>query len=116
MRKNPQAFAEIAKKNSDDEGSAAKGGDLDFFGRGAMVKPFEDAAFAPEAGRDSGVVESDFGYHIIQLTGVRGGEKKSFESVRAADREPRSRTSWCRSGSPRPRSSSATSSTSSPTA
>ena len=84
VRKNPQAFAEIAKKNSDDEGSAAKGGDLDFFGRGAMVKPFEDAAFALKPGEISGIVESDFGFHIIQVTGARGGEKKSFESVRAA--------------------------------
>ena len=84
VRKNPQAFAEIAKKNSDDEGSAAKGGDLDFFGRGAMVKPFEDAAFALKPGETSGIVESDFGFHIIQVTGARGGEKKSFESVRAA--------------------------------
>jgi peptidyl-prolyl cis-trans isomerase D len=84
VRKNPQAFAEIAKKNSDDEGSAAKGGDLDFFGRGAMVKPFEDAAFALKPGETSGIVESDFGFHIIEVTGARGGEKKSFESARAA--------------------------------
>lgn len=84
VRKNPQSFAEIARKNSDDEGSAAKGGDLDFFGRGAMVKPFEDAAFALKPGETSGIVESDFGFHIIQATGARGGEKKSFESVRAA--------------------------------
>jgi peptidyl-prolyl cis-trans isomerase D len=84
VRKNPQSFAEIARKNSDDEGSAAKGGDLDFFGRGAMVKPFEDAAFALKPGETSGIVESDFGFHIIQVTGARGGEKKSFESVRAA--------------------------------
>ncbi len=83
VRKNPQAFAEIARKNSDDEGSAAKGGDLDFFGRGAIAKPFEDAAFALKPGETSGVVESDFGFHIIQVTGARGGEKKSFESVRA---------------------------------
>ncbi len=83
VRKNPQAFAEIAKKNSDDEGSAAKGGDLDFFGRGAMVKPFEDAAFGLKPGEISGIVESDFGYHIIQVTAARGGEKKSFEAVRA---------------------------------
>jgi peptidyl-prolyl cis-trans isomerase D len=82
VRKNPDAFAEIARKNSDDEGSAAKGGDLDFFGRGAMVKPFEDAAFGLKPGETSGIVESDFGYHIIRATGARGGEKKSFESVR----------------------------------
>jgi peptidyl-prolyl cis-trans isomerase D len=82
VRKDPKAFAEIARKNSDDEGSAAKGGDLDWFGRGAMVKPFEDAAFALKPGETSGIVESDFGFHIIQVTGARGGEKKSFESVR----------------------------------
>jgi peptidyl-prolyl cis-trans isomerase D len=84
VRKNPQGFAEIAKKNSDDEGSAVKGGDLDFFGRGAMAKPFEDAAFGLKPGETSGIVESDFGFHIIQVTGARGGEKKGFESVRAA--------------------------------
>jgi len=84
VRKNPQAFAEIARKNSDDEGSAAKGGDLDFFGRGQMVKPFEDAAFSLKTGETSGIVESDFGFHIIQVTGARGGEKKSFDSARAA--------------------------------
>ena len=81
VRKNPQSFAEIARKNSDDEGSAAKGGDLDFFGRGTMVKPFEDAAFSLKPGEISGIVESDFGFHIIQVTGARGGERKSFESV-----------------------------------
>ncbi len=83
VRKTPDAFAEIARKNSDDEGSAAKGGDLDFFGRGAMVKPFEDAAFGLKPGETSGIVESDFGYHIIHVTGARGGEKKSFDSVKA---------------------------------
>ncbi|MDN3920289.1 SurA N-terminal domain-containing protein [Roseateles violae] len=82
-RKNPAGFAELAKKNSQDEGSAVNGGDLDFFGRGAMVKPFEDAAYALKPGEISNVVESDFGYHIIQLTGQRGGDKKSFEAVRA---------------------------------
>ena len=82
VRKNPQSFAEIARKNSDDEGSAAKGGDLDWFGRGQMVKPFEDAAFGLKPGETSGVVESDFGYHIIHVTGARGGEKKTFDQVR----------------------------------
>ncbi|MDH4391927.1 MAG: SurA N-terminal domain-containing protein [Aquabacterium sp.] len=83
-RKSPAGFAELAKKNSDDPGSAPNGGDLDFFGRGAMVKPFEDAAFAMKPGEISNVVASDFGYHIILLDAVRGGEKKPFEAVRAA--------------------------------
>ncbi|MBC7976274.1 MAG: SurA N-terminal domain-containing protein, partial [Myxococcales bacterium] len=82
VRKSPDAFAELARKNSDDEGSATKGGDLDFFGRGAMVKPFEDAAFGLKQGETSGIVESDFGYHIIRVTGARGGEKKSFDAVK----------------------------------
>lgn len=83
-RKSPSGFAELAKKNSDDPGSAPNGGDLDFFGRGAMVKPFEDAAFAMKPGEISNVVESDFGHHIILLDAVRGGEKKPFEAVRTA--------------------------------
>lgn len=83
VRKNPASFADLARKNSDDPGSAEKGGDLDYFGRGAMVKPFEDAAFGLKPGEISGVVESDFGYHIIQVTGARGGDKKSFEQGRA---------------------------------
>jgi peptidyl-prolyl cis-trans isomerase D len=82
VRKNPSSFAEVAKKNSDDEGSAPKGGDLDYFGRGAMVKPFEDAAYALKPGEISGVVQSDFGFHIIQLAAVRGGQTKTFEEVR----------------------------------
>lgn len=82
VRKNPASFAEVAKKNSQDEGSAVNGGDLDFFGRGAMVKEFDAAAFAMKQGEISNLVETDFGYHIIQLTGVRGGEKKPFEAVR----------------------------------
>jgi peptidyl-prolyl cis-trans isomerase D len=83
LRKTPDRFAELAKANSDDPGSAVQGGDLDFFGRGAMVKPFEDAAFALKPGEISELVESDFGYHVIQLTAVRGGEKKTFEAARA---------------------------------
>jgi len=82
LRKAPATFAEVAKKNSDDPGSAERGGDLDFFGRGAMVKPFEDAAYAMKPGEISNVVESDFGFHIIRLDTVRGGEKKPFEAVR----------------------------------
>ncbi|MFG6460892.1 SurA N-terminal domain-containing protein [Roseateles sp. DXS20W] len=82
VRKNPSSFAEVAKKNSQDEGSAVNGGDLDFFGRGAMVKEFDAAVYAMKAGEISNLVETDFGFHIIQLTGTRGGEKKPFEAVR----------------------------------
>ena len=83
LRQSPGQFVELAKANSNDPGSAERGGDLDYFGRGAMVKPFEDAVFAMKVGEISNVVESDFGYHIIQLTALRGGEKKSFDAVRA---------------------------------
>jgi peptidyl-prolyl cis-trans isomerase D len=83
LRKDPGRFAELAKKESDDPGSAAKGGDLDFFGRGAMTPPFEQAVYKLKPGEISDVVETDFGYHIIQLAAVRGGEKKSFESAKA---------------------------------
>lgn len=83
VRKNPKAFAELAKKNSQDPGSAERGGDLDFNGRGAMVKPFDDTMFGMKEGEISNVVETDFGYHIIQLTGIRGGQKKPFDEVRA---------------------------------
>lgn len=83
VRKTPAAFADLARKNSDDSGSAAQGGDLDFFGRGQMVKPFEDSAFALKPGEISNIVESDFGFHIITLTAVRGGQTRPFEAVRA---------------------------------
>lgn len=82
-RKNPAGFAELAKKNSEDPGSAERGGDLDFFGKGAMVKPFEDAVYALKKGEISNLVQSDFGFHIIELTDVRGGETRPFEAVKA---------------------------------
>lgn len=82
VRKNPADFAALAKKNSQDEGSAINGGDLDFFSRGAMVKEFDAAVYAMKQGEISNLVETDFGYHIIQLTGTRGGDKKPFEAVR----------------------------------
>ena len=82
-KKSPAAFAELARQHSQDPGSAAKGGDLGYFSRGAMVKPFEDAAFGMKEGEISGLVESDFGIHIIKITGVRPGTRKPFSEVRA---------------------------------
>jgi peptidyl-prolyl cis-trans isomerase C len=61
-------FAELARQNSDCP-SARRGGDLGAFGRGQMVGPFEDAAFSMDVGGTSGIVETDFGFHIIRRTG-----------------------------------------------
>jgi peptidyl-prolyl cis-trans isomerase D len=80
--KAPDSFADVAKKNSQDPGSAAQGGDLDFFAKGAMVKPFEDAAYAMKKGDTSAVVESDFGYHIIRLTDIKTPKQKTFDELR----------------------------------
>jgi peptidyl-prolyl cis-trans isomerase D len=82
VKAKPASFAEVARKNSQDPGSAVKGGDLDFFGRGAMVKAFEDAAFSLKKSDISDVVESEFGYHIIQLTDIKSPKAQSFESLR----------------------------------
>ena len=83
VRKAPNTFADVARKNSQDTGSAPSGGDLGFFKRGDMVKPFEEAAFSMKKGDISDVVESDFGYHIIQLNDVKTPKQPTFEEVRA---------------------------------
>lgn len=82
LRKNPARFAELANQNSQDSGSASSGGDLDFFGRGAMAKPFEDAAFGLKKGEISDVVASDFGFHIIQLTDIKAPKTRTFEELK----------------------------------
>lgn len=82
LSQTPQGFAELARTRSQDPGSATQGGDLDFFPRGAMVKPFEDVAFALKPGELSGVVETEFGYHIIEVTDIRRPAPEPFEKVR----------------------------------
>lgn len=81
IRKDSDQFAELAKKYSQDPGSAANGGDLGMFGRGVMVKAFDDAVFSMIPGAVSDLVESEFGYHIIKLTEI-SGEAQSLASVR----------------------------------
>ena len=71
-KRNPANFAELARKNSQDPGSAANGGDLGSFPRGAMTKPFDDAVFQMKVGEIAGPVETEFGYHIIRLAAVKG--------------------------------------------
>jgi len=82
VRKDSKSFAQLARKNSDDPGSAANGGDLDFFAKGAMVKAFEDAVFALKKGEISAVVESEFGFHIILLTDIKAPATPSLEAMR----------------------------------
>ena len=81
IKKNPKQFEELATKYSQDPESAKKGGDLGAFGRGMMVKPFDDAVFSMKVNEISGIVESDFGYHIIKLTKVIG-EGGGFDVIK----------------------------------
>jgi peptidyl-prolyl cis-trans isomerase D len=81
-RKNPGEFAKLAKEHSQDPGSAERGGDLGYFGKGMMVKPFEEAAYKLNQGEISDIVQSEFGYHIIQVTGVRPASAKSLDEVK----------------------------------
>ncbi len=78
---NGEDFAELAKENSDCP-SSAKGGELGFFARGQMVKPFEDAAFALAPGEISDVVETRFGYHIIKLQEKETATTLAYEDIK----------------------------------
>jgi len=79
----PAKFAELARKNSQDPGSAEKGGDLGSFGRGLMVKPFDEAVFSMKPGDIAGPVETQYGFHIIRLDGIKGGQVTPFDKVKS---------------------------------
>jgi peptidyl-prolyl cis-trans isomerase D len=83
-RKDPARFEELAKVNSQDPGSAAQGGDLGWFGRGSMVKPFEEAVFKLRENEVSPIVETEFGFHVIRVTGIRKAEGGKGEERRAS--------------------------------
>lgn len=82
VKQSPSKFAALAKQYSQDPGSAANGGDLGMFGRGAMVKPFEDSVFSLKVGEVSDLVLSDFGYHIIKLIAVKPAKMQSLNEVK----------------------------------
>ena len=81
LKKNPKSFEALAIKNSQDPGSATKGGDLGSFGRGTMVKAFDDVVFTMKPNQISGLVESEYGYHIIKLIDI-SGQSQSYESLK----------------------------------
>lgn len=82
VKQNPEQFAEIAKERSDDSGSATRGGDLGFFARGVMVKSFEDKIFSMQLDEISDIVETDFGLHVIKLTGIKEEKRPDLSDVR----------------------------------
>lgn len=84
LQASPARFAELARTQSQDPGSAAQDGSLGSFGRGVMVKPFEDAVFSMKPNEIRGPVESDFGYHIIRLDRIQAAQTVPLAEVRAA--------------------------------
>lgn len=83
VKANPKKFGELAAKFSKDPGSAEKGGDLGFFARGLMVKPFDEAAFSMKVGEIVGPVETQYGYHIIRLDEIKPVKTTPLEAVKA---------------------------------
>jgi peptidyl-prolyl cis-trans isomerase D len=83
VRANPARFAELAKANSQDPGSAPQGGDLGSFAQSTMVKPFGDAVFAAKVGDIVGPVQTDFGYHVIKVTGITPAKMRPLDDVKA---------------------------------
>jgi len=82
LKAKPELFAKLAKENSQDTGSAERGGDVEFFARGAMVKPFEDAAFSLKKNEISGLVQTDYGFHIILLTDTKPASIQPIDEVK----------------------------------
>jgi len=84
VKAHPDQFAQIAQQNSQDPGSASKGGDLGYFGRGMIAggQAFDDAAFALKKDEISGIVQSDFGFHIVKVTDVKPAVTKPFDEVK----------------------------------
>ena len=80
-KQNPASFSELAKQHSQDPGSAQKGGDLGMLGRGALVQPFEDAEYQLKVGEISGLVQSEFGFHIIKLIAIQPAKIKALPDV-----------------------------------
>jgi peptidyl-prolyl cis-trans isomerase D len=83
VRAKPASFAEVAKAQSQDPGSAPQGGDLGSFVRGSMVKAFEDAVFSTKPGEIAGPVQTEFGWHVIRVTGAKPATQRPLEEVRA---------------------------------
>ena len=84
VKQGATQFAQLAQKYSQDPGSAVNGGDLGLFGRGMMVKPFDEAVFKLLVGEVSGLVQSDFGFHIIKLLAIKGGKAQSLSEVKSS--------------------------------
>ncbi len=86
VKAHPDQFAQIAQKDSQDPGSASKGGDLGYFGRGMIAggDAFDDAVFKLKKDEISNVIQSDFGYHIVKLTDLKPAVTKPFDDVKAS--------------------------------